>query len=75
MLTLTKAGEEVINTIGQERSSDDIADVLARFDESERAVFADMLDRVVGELSRQRAESAPPPPIRRRRNLMLAQRA
>jgi DNA-binding MarR family transcriptional regulator len=75
MLTLTKAGEEVISTIGQERSSDDIADVLSRFDESERAVFADMLDRVVGELSRQRAASAPPPPVRRRRNLMLAQRA
>ncbi len=78
MLTLTKTGEELLAGIGHERSSDDISEALERFDASERALFAEMLDRVVGELTRQRAAAvmaAVPPPVRRRRNLLMAQRA
>lgn len=75
MLTLTKAGEDLINAIGQEGPSDEISEVLERFESSERALFAEMLDRVIGELSRQRAAAAPPPPVRRRRSVLMAQRA
>jgi DNA-binding MarR family transcriptional regulator len=74
VLTLTKEGEDLINGIGHERSSDEVAEVLDRFDATERAMFAEMLDRVITELSRQRAAAAPIPPARRRRNMLFEQR-
>jgi DNA-binding MarR family transcriptional regulator len=66
VLTPTEEGRAVVASVENEGPPDQIIDVLDRVEESERATFADMLERIVTELT-DRHNNTPAPTPRGRR--------
>ena len=54
VLTPTEEGRAIVAAVDKEGSPDQITEILDRVDESERATFADMLERIVTELAAHR---------------------
>jgi DNA-binding MarR family transcriptional regulator len=67
VLTPTDEGRAIVASVESDGPPDQITDVLERVEESERATFADMLERIVTELTDRRNNSPAPAPMPRGR--------